>query len=293
MIDLEQTQKLEQDEKMEYARIVLNIISADEKFDAEEIQKIYMIFSIFKISKATRQKLLNDYIKTGRKHSTNNIPQSLQANETVKFLLAKDIMTIEEKALEKSTTTAAKKYLSQIKLSKEQASVISQFIQVENNILKAMGAGKEWIAEENSLKELTSRAAAVGVPLAALNMAGIAGFGAAGITSGLATIGGFSGLTILGLNPMTAGIGALILGGVAVKKIADFTLSGDDDEQIKQNKLIQNAKNEMLKAMNQDLPETSVFKKRELFLIRRALRRRALTRGLRAAIQEESAAITA
>ena len=92
---------------------------------------------------------------------------------------------------------------------------------------------------------------------------------------------------------MTAGIGALIVGGIAAKKIADFTLSGDDDEQIKQNKLIQNAKTEMLKAMNQDLPETAVFKKRELILIRRALRRRALTRGLRAAIHEESAAITA
>jgi hypothetical protein len=45
-----------------------------------------------------------------------------------------------------------------------------------------------------------------------------------GITSGLAAIGGYTGLTVLGLNPMTAGIAGLILGGVAVKKIADYAL---------------------------------------------------------------------
>ena len=73
-------------------------------------------------------------------------------------------------------------------------------------------------------KEITARAAAVGIPVGALYFAGITGFSAAGLTSGLATIGGLTGLTVLGLNPMTAGIAGLIIAGISVKKISDFVL---------------------------------------------------------------------
>ena len=288
MIDLAQTQNLGQSEKLGYARIMLDIISADQRFDAEEIQKIYMIFSATNTSSNARRQLLTNYIKKGRESVSRDIPASLKNHETAKFLIAKDIMALEKEACTNHTLAAAQKYLSQLKLTDEQSSVISQFIQVENKILKAMGAGEDWITEENSIKEITSRAAAIGVPLAALNMAGVAGFSAAGITSGLATIGGISGLTLLGLNPMTAGIGALILGGVAVKKIADYALTGNEDEQLKTQKLLQEARINTLKAMSQDLPEISVFKKRELLLLPRAFRRRALIRGIQAAIQEES-----
>ena len=288
MLDLAQTQNLGQSEKLGYARIMLDIISADQRFDAEEIQKIYMIFSATNTSSNARRQLLTNYIKKGRESVSRDIPASLKNHETAKFLIAKDIMALEKEACTNHTLAAAQKYLSQLKLTDEQSSVISQFIQVENKILKAMGAGEDWITEENSIKEITSRAAAIGVPLAALNMAGVAGFSAAGITSGLATIGGISGLTLLGLNPMTAGIGALILGGVAVKKIADYALTGNEDEQLKTQKLLQEARINTLKAMSQDLPEISVFKKRELLLIPRAFRRRALIRGIQAAIQEES-----
>ena len=288
MLDLAQTQNLGQSEKLGYARIMLDIISADQRFDAEEIQKIYMIFSATNTSSNARRQLLTNYIKKGRESVSRDIPASLKNHETAKFLIAKDIMALEKEACTNHTLAAAQKYLSQLKLTDEQSSVISQFIQVENKILKAMGAGEDWITEENSIKEITSRAAAIGVPLAALNMAGVAGFSAAGITSGLATIGGISGLTLLGLNPMTAGIGALILGGVAVKKIADYALTGNEDEQLKTQKLLQEARINTLKAMSQDLPEISVFKKRELLLLPRAFRRRALIRGIQAAIQEES-----
>lgn len=288
MLDLTQTQNLGQSEKLEYARILLDIISADRRFDAEEIQKIYMIFSATNTSSNARRELLANYIKKGRSLAQKSIPSSLKNHETAKFLIAKDIISLESNARTNHTLTVAQKYLSQLELTKEQSSVISQFIQVENKILKAMGAGEEWINEENSIKEITSRAAAIGVPLAALNIAGIAGFSAVGITSGLATIGGFSGLTVLGLNPMTAGIGALILGGVAVKKIADYALTGNEEEQLKTQKTLQEARIKTLKSMSQDLPFLSEFKKRELILFGRALRRRALVRGLRSAIQEEA-----
>jgi len=123
------------------------------------------------------------------------------------------------------------------------------------------------MADENSWKEWASRAAAVGVPLAALNFAGIAGFSAAGITSGLAALGWMSGLVVLGLNPMTAGIGALILGGVAVKKVADYVLSSDDEKNqvnlksLKKNLKVQDA---LLKRLFGQITNTCFpFQKRE------------------------------
>jgi len=76
-------------------------------------------------------------------------------------------------------------------------------------------------------------AVSVGVPLSALYFSGAAvGFSAVGITSGLAALGSASGLVLLGLNPMTAGIAALIITGVSVKKLCDFALKSGKKKQI-------------------------------------------------------------
>ncbi|MFM8524433.1 MAG: hypothetical protein ACKOCM_02240 [Cyanobacteriota bacterium] len=127
-------------------------------------------------------------------------------------------MFLESKSVDSRTLNLIRAYVQQLKLTPAQASVIRNFVSIENQILEQLGAGKEWQADADSWKELVSRAAAVGVPLAALNMAGIAGFSAVGINSGLAAPGSMSRFAVLGLNPMTAGI-------------ADFALSGDDSER--------------------------------------------------------------
>ena len=133
-------------------------------------------------------------------------------------------------------------------------------------------------------KSLPSRAAAVGVPLAALNVAGIAGFSAVGITSGLAALGGMSGLVVLGLNPMTAGIGALILGGVAVKKIADYVLSSNDSEKVGQLELYKKARAEAREAIASDLPIVARERKRELLRPKANQRRSVLRSSMNSAI---------
>ena len=154
---------------------------------------------------------------------------------------------------------------------------------IENQILEQLTSGKEWQSDADSWKELASRAAAVGVPLAALNMAGIAGFSAVGITSGLAALGSMSGLAILGLNPMTAGIGALILGGVAVKKIADFALSSDGSDR-SQLQAFQQSRLVAREALSADLVSIRRGRKRELLMFWRRQRRRALTEGMNSAL---------
>jgi hypothetical protein len=65
---------------------------------------------------------------------------------------------------------------------------------------------------KNALKELSAKAAAVGTPLAAVYLSGsVVGMSAAGMTSGLASLG-LGGL--LGLSSMATGIGVAVLIGV-------------------------------------------------------------------------------
>lgn len=274
---------LSADEKQAYLRALLSAIAADGIFSAEEMIRIYSLFALLAISQNTRLKLLEDLV-SGRysKSGGGEITAGIAQNEEARTSLAKDLMFLESKANDNRTLNLIRAYLRQLSLTPEQVNIIRNFVVVENQILEQLGAGKEWKTDADSWKELAGRAAAVGVPLAALNVAGIAGFSAVGITSGLAALGSMSGLAILGLNPMTAGIGALILGGVAVKKIADFALAGDnsDDSQLR---TFQKSRLEAREALTADLSRVRRGRKREILLFWRGGRRRALASGMDAA----------
>ena len=267
-----------------YLLALLNAIAADGAYSTDEIVRIYTLFSLLDVSSPTRIELLESLVRSrGSASADKSIPDSIIASEEAKTSLAKDLIFLESKADNNATLNLIRSYLHQLKLTPEQANVIRNFVVYENQILANLGADKEWQADEDSWKELVSRAAAVGVPLAALNMAGIAGFSAAGITSGLAALGSMSGLAILGLNPMTAGIGALILGGVAVKKIADFALSGDNSDQT-QLQAFEQSRFAAREALAADLTIIRRRRKREILLFWRGRRRRALVAGMNGAL---------
>lgn len=80
----------------------------------------------------------------------------------------------------------------------------------------------------SALKELSAKAAAVGTPLAAVYLSGsVVGMSAAGLTSGLATLG-MGGL--LGLSGMATGIGvAVLIGVVAYKGVRKLTGANELD----------------------------------------------------------------
>lgn len=284
MVSQESSLKLSGPDKQAYLLTLLSTIAADGIFSAEEMIRIYSLFALLDVKSTTRIGLLEDLIR-GRytRAGRGVIVDSIIENEQARASLAKDLIFLETKADDNNTLNLIRAYLRQLNLTPEQAGVIRNFVAVENQILAQLGAGKEWQADPDSWKELASRAAAVGVPLAALNIAGIAGFSAVGITSGLAALGSMSGLAILGLNPMTAGIGALILGGVAVKKIADFALSGDNSEQ-SQLRAFQQSRLVAREALAADLNRVRRGRKREILLFWRGRRRRALVNGIDGAI---------
>lgn len=284
MVSQESSLKLSGPDKQAYLLTLLSTIAADGIFSAEEMIRIYSLFALLDVKSTTRIGLLEDLIR-GRytRAGRGVIVDSIIENEQARASLAKDLIFLETKADDNNTLNLIRAYLRQLNLTPEQAGVIRNFVAVENQILAQLGAGKEWQADPDSWKELASRAAAVGVPLAALNIAGIAGFSAVGITSGLAALGSMSGLAILGLNPMTAGIGALILGGVAVKKIADFALSGDNSEQ-SQLRAFHQSRLVAREALAADLNRVRRGRKREILLFWRGRRRRALANGIDGAI---------
>lgn len=79
---------------------------------------------------------------------------------------------------------------------------------------------------ESAAKDIAAKAAAFGAPIAAIYTAGsVAGLGAAGITSGLATLG-FGGL--LGLSSMVTGIGTVVIVGVLVHQGARYALGNNE-----------------------------------------------------------------
>ena len=272
------------DERDGYLQALLAVVAADGLLDTNEVIKIYELFSLLGIGVEKRRSIIEELVTQAEHFNTVALSQSVLANEELKISLAKDLTLLKENSADNAARQVARQYLENINLSQAQAEVIGSFIAIENQILRCLGAGEEWVADEKSWKELASRAAAVGVPLAALNVAGIAGFSAVGITSGLATLGGMSGLVALGLNPMTAGIGALILGGVAVKKIADYVLSSNDSEKVGQLELYKKARAEAREAIASDLPFVARERKRELLRPKASQRRSVLRASMHSAI---------
>ncbi|WP_052245773.1 hypothetical protein [Sporosarcina sp. ZBG7A] len=107
-------------------------------------------------------------------------------------------------------------------ITQEEATLMIAAIQNDEDILKYR---KNDSQITKSMKDIAAKAAGVGVPLAAVYFTGsVAGLSAAGITSGLATMG-FGG--IFGFSSMFTGIGALVLVGLGtyqgIKKVSGIS----------------------------------------------------------------------
>lgn len=85
-------------------------------------------------------------------------------------------------------------------------------------------------------KDLSAKAASVGVPIAAVYLSGsVAGLSAAGVTSGLATLG-LGG--VLGFSSMVTGIGVAILLGVGIYKGLQWAMGGTARDKASRRELM-------------------------------------------------------
>lgn len=254
---------LEQDQYLDALLYLLIPFDPPEK---RQLQRIYQILAMMKLNAERRQAFLDQlFLSDVPPDSTGLSPD----DEMLRMSLAKDLLALAHNTPSNDLEARLNLLVKGLQLTSDQVKVLNQWTDWENKILAKIGRSDLCVESKDLPVETMKKASAVGVPLAALYMSGsVVGFSAVGLTSGLATIGSAAGLTALGLNPMTAGIAALILGGVAVKKILDATLpttKSDQDKKLQAGLRVMEARrNRYLAMLGQDLVRFSKNRPRSL-----------------------------
>lgn len=123
--------------------------------------------------------------------------------------------------------------LSLFNITDDQVEVIEQGIINDEKIMR--GEVKDSQIVENA-KDLSAKASAVGVPIAAIYMSGsVAGLSAAGLTSGLAALGLVG---VLGFSSMVTGIGVLLIAGVGFYKSVKWLTGGVERSKSEKREII-------------------------------------------------------
>lgn len=218
-------------DKERYVRALLSVALSGGKINEAVLARMYQLYAVIELPQSYRLKFLGEAYFS-QPHLRD--PESAFENQEIQLSLAKDAIALSGVTSSSTTVDAVQRLLERLHVTPGQIDFLHKWIDWENRIVNKIGRGDLEVRDEDLPTELLSRAAAVGVPLTALYLSGsVIGFSAAGITSGLATIGSMSLLAGLGLNPMTAGIAALIVAGVTIKKILDAVLPNTHEDRKK------------------------------------------------------------
>lgn len=215
--------------KLAYCRILARLTLADAAIDPREIANLYLFATTIQLEPEARTVLRSELTA----HSLGGNTEEALADSAVGYavalqgqLLAEDVEAVFA-ALVRDLLRIARADKHQ---SDEEDRLIAKIAEVQfgadaDTVIAAtktlVTAEEDFLAGkistsqlETVTKDVLAKAAAFSAPIAAVSLAGsVSGLGAAGITSGLAALG-FGGL--LGLNPMTTGIGVAVLLGVGV-----------------------------------------------------------------------------
>jgi hypothetical protein len=207
--------------KLNYAKIIVNFTYQDDDIiDAKELSELQLLMTQLKFNPELRIKIRNyisnpsDDIKELIYRMDKTAPRGSQ--HPLHISLLKDLMRVARKTKKKDEIDRdifLLKILKMFNISKNQLDVIQDTIKYDEMLIKGH-------ISENELKKyaknIAANASAVGLPLAAVYLSGsVVGLSAAGITSGLATIG-LGGL--FGLSSMVTGVGAVIIIGAGAYK---------------------------------------------------------------------------
>lgn len=214
--------------KQSYIKIICNYaLSDDGIIDSREYSEIYSIMVRNDYSNEDRM-IVRAYITDESDKDTvdslistlnENIPEG--SRDALMKSIVKDLVYINHVKGNELDTWKNNDFICDIAkkldVTTEQIDLITNSIQNDEDIIAKRKSDTEI---EKSIKEIAAKGASVGVPLAALYFSGTVGFSAAGITSGLATLG-MGG--VLGFSSMVTGIGVVVITGVlaynGVKKL--------------------------------------------------------------------------
>lgn len=228
-----------------YIKIICNFAySDDEIIDSKEYAEIISLIVRIDYTSENRLKIRSYMCDNSEIEETESLIRYLNDNvpegslDVIKKSLIKDILYIYKikndinswKENEFLTSLQAK-----LKIEDNQLDLIIKAIRIDEEILTLRKNDSEI---KKSMKDLAAKAGAVGVPLAAIYFSGsVVGMSAAGITSGLATLG-MGGL--LGFSGMVTGVGVVVLLGVGTYKgIKKFTGVGDLENNKQREMMLQ------------------------------------------------------
>lgn len=227
--------------KVAYVKVVVNLAFSDDgEIDGKEFASIYGLMVRNDFSDGARL-AMRSYMFDGKNITpTDELLAELKEKvdhgsfEAIALSLVKDCIYLNYKKKEGTKLSDWRScafitdLVQKLDFSEEKVAIIVEAIKNDEDILSERKSDSEL---EKTMKDLAAKAAAVGAPLAAVYMSGsVLGFSAAGITSGLATLGfGFG---------MLGGVGFVVLGGVAAYKAVKYFTDADGVEVCKQRELL-------------------------------------------------------
>lgn len=257
------------DIKLAYVKIAANLAFSDDgAVDGDEFAAIYNLMVRNDFTEDDRIAMRSYMFEQSNMISTEDLIATLIEKvpsgsfETMALSLIKDCIYLNSKKGQPYSAWKDNQFIcelaAKLNLSDDKIEVIVAVIQNDEDILLKRKNDSDI---EKGAKDLAAKAAAVGVPIAAVYFSGsVIGLSAAGITSGLASLG-------LGLG-MVGGIGVAVLVGVSAYKAIKFLTSTTEVEACKQRELmIQNIIRNNQKTINYLVGDTNMISSKLFELI--------------------------
>lgn len=227
-------QDLADDIKLNYIKAIVCFTHLDDgEIDSDEVSEIQTLMTQLEFISELRSQV-REMIIGASEFSLTSIVEELNSElqsgseQAVRVSLLKDIVRVHSatKNTKANTDDLVKEVAQILDINQEQLDFIYEAYLYDKKILSGDISDDELT---QGAKALASKAGAVGVPIAAVYLSGsVVGLSAAGLTSGLATLG-LGG--VLGLSSMVTGIGVVILLGVGIYKGLQWALGSSERDK--------------------------------------------------------------
>ncbi|SNT70095.1 hypothetical protein [Psychrobacter sp. LV10R520-6] len=211
-------ENMDEDLKIAYMSIMVRMTLDDDGIiDEKEISELLLLMTRLKLKSESRNKVRASIAYPEEVLAVEDLLKVIETKapagqlRNLHISLYKDLVNIHSSSKEKFNDQFRflNNILPKINITEEDKGIVKQAILNDRAVLDDETTDSEII---ENMKKLSMNAAAVGTPLAAIYISGsVMGLSAAGITSGLATLG-MGGL--LGMSGMVTGIGVIVLLGV-------------------------------------------------------------------------------
>lgn len=230
--------------KVAYLKVIVNMTYSDDgEVDEEEFAQILLLMTRLELSPESRFTLREYITSLGQLDCLKTLVKTIDEscspshNKSVKISLVKDLfsvfMSVNDGSYENFDFFKNNNHLFNV--SEEEIELIIDALKLDFEMLNDDFSDD---ALTKGMKELGAKAGAVGVPLAAVYLSGsVVGMSAAGLTSGLATLG-LGGA--LGFSSMATGIGVAVLLGVGAYKGIKHLTGANELDKTKRRELMLN-----------------------------------------------------